>query len=128
MRAPKWADIALWLLVPLLICLNQSCIKLLAKDMENIPFGGAWLMEAVFHPWFYGILLCEMTNFALWLHILSNTAISRATPITALAYILVLSTSWFVFLEPILPMQIFGSLLILAGVWMIGTAQTCNRD
>jgi drug/metabolite transporter (DMT)-like permease len=61
-------------------------------------------------------------SFILWLKLLADTTISRAAPITAVAYFLILLMSWTVFREPIVPFQIVGSVLILAGVWLIATA------
>lgn len=97
-------------------------MKLLATQMKDMPFSWGWLVQALQTPWIIGILVCETISFALWLIILSETSVSKATPITAIAYILILGMSWTLFKEAIMPLQIIGSTLILAGVWLISTA------
>ena len=47
---------------------------------------------------------------------------SRAFPLSAVSYILILTVSWLVFEESISLLQLIGSGLILAGVWLISTA------
>ena len=122
MGAPKSSVYSLWIAIPILTTLNQAFIKLLASETKSMDFGPAWLREATQSPWTAGILICEILSFVLWLKLLADTTISRAAPITAVAYFLILLMSWTVFREPIVPFQIVGSVLILAGVWLIATA------
>jgi len=122
MGAPKSSVYSLWIVIPILTTLNQAFIKLLASETKSMDFGPAWLLEATQYPWTAGILICEILSFVLWLKLLADTTISRAAPITAVAYFLILLMSWTVFREPIVPFQIVGSVLILAGVWLIATA------
>lgn len=114
----------LWLAIPALTTVSQSCIKLLALSMQDQPFGLAWLMQALHTPYTAGIILCESISFFLWLRILSHTNISKAFPITSLSYCLVLVVSWTYFREPVLTLDIIGSALILCGVWMISAPNT----
>ena len=114
----------LWTGIPILTVLNQACMKLLSAQMQAIPFGWDWLVRAVQNPCMLGILLCEVASFVLWLTILSDMGISKATPISAIVYILILAMGWTVFHEPVMPLQIAGSFLILAGVFLISTAST----
>ena len=118
----------LWGAIPVLSAIYQACIKLLALHMHNMPFGWMWLVYAAHSPWAIGIILSESISFALWLTILSNTSISKAAPITAIAYFMILLMSWTVFKEPFMPLQIIGSVLILVGVWLIGTASATSRQ
>ncbi len=111
----------LWGAIPALTTLNQAFIKLLAERMKDVPFGWAWLTQAIQTPWIIGIGVCESVSFVLWLTILADTSISKATPITAIAYVLILLMSWTVFHEPVVSLQLIGSAFILAGVWLIGT-------
>lgn len=115
---------SLWIIIPVLTTLNQAFLKLLAARMQDKPFGWEWLAQAIQSPWMAGILVCEVMSFVLWLTILADTGISKATPITALAYISILGMSWTVFKEPVMPLQIIGSALILTGVWLISTASS----
>ena len=122
MGALKPSVYVLWIAIPILTTLNQAFIKLLASEMKSMDFGRAWLLEAAQSPWTAGILACEILSFVLWLKLLADTSISKAAPITAVAYVLILLMSWTVFREPIMPLQIIGSIMILAGVWLIATA------
>ena len=110
--------------IPIFSALFQLFIKLTAAKMEAMDFGTTWLMTAAVTPWLWAALVCEVFNFILWLDVLSKHNLSKVFPLSATCYVLVVATSWFVFHEPILPLQLVGSTLILAGVWMIGTAGT----
>ncbi|MES2984153.1 MAG: EamA family transporter [Pseudomonadota bacterium] len=111
-----------WLTVPLLTLINQTCMKLLSEGMGDVPFGLDWLTTALSTPYMAGIVLSEILSFILWIRILSTIDVSRAAPLTAVAYVLILLTGWFAFDEPVLPLQLIGSALILVGVTLIGTA------
>ncbi len=118
----QFSAYALWFAIPLLTVITQACTKLLAVKMQAVPFGWVWLQTALTTPWIAGIFLCEAIGFLLWLTILSGTGISKAMPITATVYLLILGLSWTYFHESMQLLQIIGSALILAGVWLIGTA------
>jgi drug/metabolite transporter (DMT)-like permease len=122
MRGSKSINAMLWFGIPILTTLNQACIKMLAERMKDTPFGMHWLAEAMQTPWALCILLFEVLSFVLWMAILAHTSISKAAPITAISYFSILLMSWTLFKEPIMPLQIVGSALILTGVWLISTA------
>jgi len=113
---------SLWVCLPLLSTLFQASAKILAVEMRGIPFGWSWLAQAVHSPWAFVILLSEVVSFTLWLNVLSNVPLSKAFPITAVAYISIPLMSWTLFKETVMPLQIVGSVLILAGVWFISIA------
>lgn len=117
MRGRKFL-ILCWIAVPLLTVANQACMKLLAGEM-NENFTSYALLET---PWPIAILLCEITCFVLWLRVLSSMPVGRAVPLSAISYVLILALGWFGFGEPILPMQIVGGLLIMGGVYLLGTS------
>lgn len=118
----------LWLAIPLLQTLNQACIKLLALHMDEHSFDWAWLKLALQTPYAWLILVCETVTFVLWMTVLADTAISKATPITSITYVMILTVSWTWFKEPLLPLQIIGSLLIIGGGWLIATASPRAKD
>ena len=117
-------NLILWSLVPILSTLYQLFIKLVAHDVEGLDFGLTWLTHAVHIPWMWAALASELAAFVIWLQILSNHDLSKAFPLTAISYVMILCISWFGFHETILPLQLIGSALILAGVWVIATANT----
>ena len=119
--APGKSSYSLWIAIPILTTLTQACLKMLASEMSAVDFGWPWLLEAIQTRWALGILASETLAFTLWLRVLSHTSISKAIPITAIAYCLILLTSWTVFRESVMLLQIVGSVLILSGVWLIST-------
>jgi drug/metabolite transporter (DMT)-like permease len=94
-------------------------------------FGVEWIKQAAVTPWMWAALISEAAAFVVWMRILSDHALSKAFPLSAISYLLILCIGWFFFHEAVLPLQLVGSALILAGVWLIGTAntrkETCNE-
>ncbi len=121
-RSSRLSTILLWGVIPILSTLYQACIKWLAIELKDVEFGWNWFARALQTPLTLGVVVFEAISFALWLTILSDTSISKAAPITAIAYFLILLMSWTLFHEPVMMLQIVGGVLILAGVWLIGTA------
>ena len=113
---------SLWIGLPLLSALFQASAKMLAVEMRDTSFGWSWLAQAINSPWVFVILLSEVLSFSVWLNVLSNVPLSRAFPITAVAYISIPLMSWTLFKEAVMPLQIVGSVLIVAGVWFISSA------
>src|SRR6266403_5746086 len=113
---------SLWIGLPVLSALFQASTKMLAAEMQHTPFSWSWLVQATHSPWAVVVLMSELLSFVLWLNVLTNVPLSKAFPITAVAYIAIELMSWMLFKEPVLPLQIIGSALILAGVWFVGIA------
>lgn len=120
-------NIILWSLVPILSTLYQLSTKLVAHGMDGMDFGVSWLAQASTTPWMWVALTSELAAFVIWMRILSDHDLSKAFPLTAISYLLILSVSWFGFHETIVPLQLVGGALILSGVWMIGTANTPKK-
>src|SRR5438105_10640349 len=110
---------SLWIGLPVLSALFQASTKMLAAEMRHTPFSWSWLVQATHSPWAVVVLMSELLSFVLWLNVLTNVPLSKALPITAVAYIAIELMSWTIFIEPVLPLQIAGSVLLLAGVWFI---------
>ena len=117
---------SLWIGLPVLSALFQASTKMLAAEMRHTPFSWSWLVQATHSPWAIVVVLSELLSFVLWLNVLTNVPLSKAFPITAVAYIAIQLMSWTLFKEPVMPLQIIGSALILAGVWLISIAS--NHD
>jgi multidrug transporter EmrE-like cation transporter len=79
-------------------------------------------VQATHSPWAVVVLMSEVLSFVLWLNVLTHVPLSKAFPITAVAYIAIELMSWTLFQEPVMPLQLIGSALILAGVWLTGSA------
>jgi drug/metabolite transporter (DMT)-like permease len=113
---------SLWIGLPVLSALFQASTKMLAAEMRHTPFSWSWLVQATHSPWAVVVLVSELLSFVLWLNVLTNVPLSKAFPITAVAYIAIELMSWTLFKEPVMPLQIIGSALILAGVWFVSIA------
>jgi multidrug transporter EmrE-like cation transporter len=113
---------SLWVGLPVLAALFQASTKMLAAEMQHMPFSWSWLVQATHSPWAVVVLLSELLSFVLWLNVLTHVPLSKAFPITAVAYIAIELISWTLFKEPVMPLQLIGSVLILAGVWFISIA------
>ena len=113
---------SLWLGLPVLAALFQASTKMLAAEMQHMPFSWSWLVQATHSPWAVVVLMTEALSFVLWLNVLTHVPLSKAFPITAVAYIAIELMSWTLFKETVMPLQLIGSVLILAGVWFISSA------
>jgi len=97
---------------------------MLAAEMRETPFHWSWLAQATHSPWAAVVLVSEVLSLFLWLNVLTHVPLSKAFPITAVAYISTLLMSWTLFKEPVMLLQVIGSTFILAGVWLISTASS----
>lgn len=113
-----------WLTIPILTAAGQACMKLLALRMEEMEFGLGWFQHAAATPYFWAIFVIEIVNFIVWMRILATVDIAKAMPLSAIAYLLILLLGWFGFNEPVLWLQVVGSLFIMAGVVVIGSEKS----
>ena len=109
-----------WLAIPVLNTLFQIFIKLAADGASG--HGTSWFSGSLASPWFLAAVAVEIACFLIWMQVLSELDLSKAFPLSALSYVLVLLSSWVYFREQITALQLIGSALILGGVWLIGTA------
>lgn len=112
-----------WLAMPLLAVLNQYLAERTAAALAGQAFGWSWLAHAADTPWVHAWIACEVMTFAVWMLVLSDLSLSAAFPMTALGYVLVIGLGWTVFDERIDPVQLVGGAAILAGVWLLGSAE-----
>ncbi len=113
-----------WLAIPAMTATIQFSLKNLSLALEEQPFGQVWLKQTASNPWLYIVVIFEIISFMLWMRILATVNVSRAVPLTAISYIAVLLTSWILFHEPVMLLQVVGSLFILVGIACISTAPT----
>ena len=100
--------------------LFQIFIKLAADAVSGHASG--WFSGSLASPWLLAAIAVEIVCFLIWMQVLSELDLSKAFPLSALSYVLVLLSSWLYFREQIIVLQLIGSALILGGVWLIGTA------
>ncbi len=114
------AGLFLWLGMPVLSTLSQLFIKLTSESLTGS--GWIWLENTLTSRWIIAVLGVEIALFFIWMRVLTELDLSKAYPLSAISYILILATGWLVFGESISRLQLIGSGLILAGVWVISTA------
>lgn len=110
-----------WLAVPVLNTLFQFFIKLGAEELGHGDVE-AWLWQALSSYWILAAIAVEVVTFFIWMNVLAELDLSRAFPLSGISYVLIIATGWFVFDEKVVALQLVGSGLILAGVWLIAGA------
>ena len=110
-----------WLAVPVLNTLFQFFAKLGATQLGNSE-GTAWLEDVLTSHWILAAVIVEIVCFFIWMTVLAELDLSKAFPLSGISYVLIIASGWLAFGEPIVGLQIIGSGLILAGVWLIAGA------
>lgn len=116
---------AIWLLVPLLNALQQIFLKQSGGALSGTPSG--WLEQLAVSPWFGLAIAAEIVCFGIWMTILSELDLSLAFPLSAVSYVLVIAVAWLGYGEPARLTDIAGSILILLGVWYLGSSDMPSR-
>ncbi|MDQ0455739.1 EamA family transporter [Rhizobium paknamense] len=110
-----------WTAIPALNVLQQVFLKYSAAAAPASD-GASWLMQVLGSPWFLAAIAAEAACFLVWMTVLSELDLAKAFPLSAISYVLVMAAAWLLFGERVLPLQILGSGLILAGIFCIATA------
>jgi drug/metabolite transporter (DMT)-like permease len=71
------------------------------------------------NPFVWLGLCCYGISTVVWLMILSRVNLSFAYPLISVGYILVVVLSYLIFREPVTWIRVGGTLVIMAGVWMV---------
>ena len=80
----------------------------------------SWLFCMVTNPFVFLGLTCFALALVAYSYVLSQLNLSIAYPImTSVGYCIVIVVSWLFLHEKIVPIQVLGFTLILAGVWMV---------
>ncbi|RCS21653.1 transporter [Phyllobacterium salinisoli] len=119
----------LWIGIPVFNTLAQIFVKFAAEDANGLAATGwTWVVQAATSPWMLAAFAVEIACFFIWIKVLADFDLSRAFPLSAISYVLIVGVSWLWFREPASVLQLVGSGLILGGVWMIGTADAMPRE
>ena len=85
--------------------------------------GKLWLLfNLVLNPWVISGMAAAFLAFLCWMTALTHFDLSYAYPFTSMAFPLVLLLSWLFFNEAVNKTKIFGTILIMIGIIMIGQA------
>lgn len=109
--------------VPLLGLGYQYCVERLAQATLDQPIGPGWIAALFAQPWTLGVIVLEVGSFIAWMIVLARWPLSAAFPLTSISYGLVIALGWFVLHEPIRPLEIVGSIIILAGFFLLWPAR-----
>jgi len=78
----------------------------------------------LFNPWVIAGLGSAFVASLLWMLALTKLDLSEAYPYTALSFVLILLTSYFLFGEPLTMGKVMGTGLVIAGIFVL--AMTSN--
>lgn len=79
------------------------------------------ILAAVSTPWLWVGLACYLGQFVLWMRILEKSRLSSAFPTSAIAFVAIMISSWAVFGDPMAWEKILGSVIIVAGILLLGS-------
>lgn len=116
-----------WFSIPVLNTLFQIFIKRGAEQLDDASGWADWLSQSLASHWILAAIAVEILCFFVWMNVLSKLDLSKAFPLSGISYVLIVASGWFVFGEPVAPLQLVGGSLILAGVWLIATAWRDGR-
>lgn len=116
----------MWLVLPLSTVLYQFAARQAGACWHDEGAGTA-LRCMLQTPWFRAMVLSDVGGYVAWMYVLRDMKLSAAFPMSAISYVIVMVISWLVFREPASTAQILGSLLIMAGVFLIGSASDQRR-
>jgi drug/metabolite transporter (DMT)-like permease len=118
-RACQSALFWIWLALPLCTVLYHFAAKETGICWRNADFGPA--LRCMQHSnWFRIMVISDIGGFIAWMYVLRDMKLSAAFPISAISYVIVMAISWLFFGEAVSSAQIGGSLMIIAGVLLIG--------
>lgn len=119
-RPSRWRQIAIWTAFIALDTGTQIAFKWGADGLGDLDFGLAMLARGVTLPGVWLAVLGYIGTFVVWMAILRDMPLSRAFPMTGLAYVTVPLLAWLALGESIDLTRACGIALILAGVVALG--------
>ena len=115
-----------WLLLLGFETVCQISLKKAGLDVGAFDFSRAAFARALAQPWLWSAIGCYIGAFLSWITILRRSTLSAAFATSAIVFVAVMAASWMVFGEHVGAMQIAGSLIILAGILMLGADEAAQ--
>lgn len=103
---------------------SQICFKMAAINAEPFQVEIEWLLRVVGTPWVYGAILGYLGAFATWMTLLKHAPVGPAFAASHLEVVGVMLISVPMFGEALSMAQIFGAILIVAGVVCLAVGET----
>jgi multidrug transporter EmrE-like cation transporter len=110
----------MWLIVASVLC-QLGAVLLLKFNAVVTPVGS--LAELLFSPLLLSAFACLAMQALVWQRVLATYPLSQAYPITSLIYPGSLLAGWALFDEALTLPGLTGSIMILAGIWMMTRPQ-----
>lgn len=101
--------------------LCQISLKMAGRATGAFDFSAGAFRLALATPWLWLAIGCYVGAFLAWMTILRRSTLSAAFTTSALVFVAVMCSSWWVFGEHIGWMQLLGSAVIVAGILMLGS-------
>ncbi len=118
-----WRTLAVWTAFIALDTGTQLAFKWGADQLTHLDFGMAMIERSLTLPGFWLAALGYAGTFVVWMMILRMMPLSRAFPMTGLAYVTVPLLAWLVFGDSIDLVRGIGIALIVAGVIALGSQE-----
>lgn len=125
-KALPWRAIAIWSAFLALDTGTQLAFKWGADGLAGLDFGLAMMARSLTLPGVWLAALGYGGTFVVWMMILRMMPLSRAFPMTGLAYVTVPLLAWIVFGDRIDLARAGGIALIVAGVIALGWEEEAN--
>ena len=101
----------MWLVLPLCTMLYQFAAKEIGSCWRDAGVGPA--LRCMLHAsWLPVMVISDIGGFVAWMYVLREMKLSAAYPMSAISYVVVIG----------------GSLLIMAGVYLIGRTDNSTAD
>ena len=103
---------------------SQICFKMAALQSEPFMIEVEWLTRVFQTPWVYGAILGYLGAFIIWMTLLRHVPVGPAFAASHLEVVGVIVISAPLFGEVLSNSQMFGALLVVAGVVCLAQSET----
>jgi drug/metabolite transporter (DMT)-like permease len=103
---------------------SQICFKMAALQAEPFLIEVAWLIRVLETPWVYGAIIGYLGAFMTWMTLLRHAPVGPAFAASHLEVVGVIVISVPLFGEMLTISQMFGAILIVAGVVCLAQGET----
>lgn len=110
-----------WGLLLVVETLGQIALKTAGLQTGILQPDRASVLAALSSPWLWLGLACYLGQFAVWMAILEQSSLSAAFPTSAIAFVAIMIVSWALFGDPMGWQKILGSVVIVAGILLLGS-------
>ncbi len=124
MNPGRAKEAGLWLAYLAFDTGSQLAFKWAAEATGNSPIGSDWLRRMLAAPGLWIGALCYIATLIVWLNILEGAPLSRAFPMSGLAYVTVPLLAVILFGETLTLVEAAGIAAICGGVAMLATEPT----